>query len=61
MDDKEINDRVPNEIKELCESFELQMIAIWVTEDTTEVYLCETDPEDETLSRIEQLSQSLIG
>ena len=56
----EIDERLTPEFKDVFESFELQVVAIWVTNDTTEIFFCETDPDDVTLSRIEQLSQSFI-
>ena len=60
-DKDEINERVTIDIRDLCDSFELQAVAIWVTDKITEVYFCETDPCDETLVRIENLSQSFMG
>ena len=57
----EVNERLTIDLRDMCSSFELQAIAIWVTDKVTEVYFCETNPDDETLIRIENLSQSFMG
>ena len=61
MDENEINRRLPKDMMELSESFEMKTIAIWITDNTTEIYYCEAEPCDETLVRIDQLSHSFLG
>ena len=61
MDENEINRRLPKDMQELSDSFEMKTIAIWITDNTTEIYYCEAEPCDETLVRIDQLSQSFLG
>ena len=60
MDEIEIEKRVPAEIVDLASSFEMKIVAIWVTDTETEIYCCDVEPDDETVSRLEMLSQSFI-
>lgn len=61
MDNDEIEKRVPEELRCAAESLELKTVAIWVTDRTTEVFFCEAEPDDETIVRLEQLSQSFMS
>ena len=61
MEEDEIEKRIPREVIELGRSFEMKVIAIWVTAMETEIYFCEENPSEATLTRIEQLSQSILG
>ena len=60
MDENEVNRRVPDALLELAESFELKAVAIWVTDTETELFFCDTDPDEEIASRLEILSQSFM-
>ena len=61
MEEEEIMKRLPEKLIEMGQSFEMKAIAIWVTATETEIYFCEENPTEETLSKIEQLSQSILG
>ena len=61
MDDEEIKKRVPEKLTSVADSLEMKTVAIWVTDRTTEVFFCEAEPDDETIVRLEQLSQSFMG
>ena len=59
LDEDEIDKRVTREFKELGESLELKICAIWTIEDTTEIYFIESDPSEESLATLERISESL--
>ena len=59
MDEDEIDRRVTKDFKELGESLELKICAIWTIENSTEIYFIEADPSEESLATLERISESL--
>ena len=58
MKDEEIKKRLTKKIMDRVEEYEHQVIAIWVTDTDTEIFICPEKPDIETATKIASLSQS---
>ena len=58
MNKGDIKKRVTTKISECIQKEKYQIIAVWVTEQDTEIFICPENPDSETTSRILSLSQS---
>ena len=61
MDENEIEKRVTKDFKDLSESLELRICAVWNEDHETEIYLIEQDPDEESLATLERISESFLG
>ena len=61
LKEEEIDKRITKNFKDLSESLEMRICAIWVEEHTIEIYLIEHDPDDESLATLERISESFLG
>ena len=60
MKDEEIKKRLTKKIMDRIEAHEHQVIAIWVTDTDTEIFICPEKPDNETATKIASLSQDVF-
>lgn len=58
MDESEMKRRVTQDIRELGESFEMNLCAYWSTEEASEIYFIDSDPSSDSVATLERLSES---
>ena len=58
MNNQEIKKRLTRKVISCIKNEKYMVVAVWVTECDTEVFICPENPDDKTASKILSLSQS---
>ena len=58
MAKQDINKRLTRKVANCIKNEKYQLIAVWVTDNETEIFICPENPDKETSAKIVSLSQS---